>query len=259
MSAKIQTTVNYDLFEVCSFNRDVSKLDNMRASMVRHGFIPAYPLHCVQGQKGKLIIKAGHHRFETAKMLKIPVYYVVTQDEASVHELEKASRAWSYKDFVQSHARAGSHAHLEVLDFSRRTGISLAQATSMLGGESASSGNLQSRVKEGTYALKDSSHAEKVGEIVLSVKAAGVAFATNANFVAAISSCCWLDEFKPDVFVYKVANNLHMMIKQSTRMQFLDLIDRVYNHNAKTKIALAFLAKQAAASRNAVTKKKQKQ
>jgi hypothetical protein len=258
MAVKIQSTTNYEMFEVCAFNRDVNKLDNIKDSMRQHGFIPAYPLHCKLGDKGKLIVKAGHHRLQSAKQLGLPVFYVVTEDSASVHELEKASRAWSYRDFVESHARAGSASHIAVSDYAERTGISLKQATSMLGGESASSGNLQHKVKDGSFVLKDKSHAELVGAIVVAVKQAGVAWATNANFVSAISSACWLDEFNPDVFIHRVATNLHLMIKQATQSQFLDLIDKVYNHSAKSKIALAFLAKQAAANRNVVTRNKKK-
>ena len=258
MAVKIQSTTNYEMFELCAFNRDVKKLDNIKESMRKHGFIAAYPLHCSVGPRGKLFVKAGHHRLECARQLGIAVYYVVCDDEASVHDLERASRAWTYRDFVESHARAGSVSHTVIDEYSRRTGVSLKQATSMLGGESAASGNLQGRVKDGTYVLKDSFHAEKVGSVVMAVRSVGVAFAANANFVSAISSCCWLSEFNTDVFIHRVATNLHMMIKQSTQSQFLDLIDRVYNHNAKSKIALAFLAKQAAASRNVATKQKQK-
>ena len=252
MSAKIQTTTNYDLFEICSFNRDVRKLDNMRSSMTKHGFIPAYPLHCAQGQRGKLVVKAGHHRLETAKQLKIPVHYVVTQDVASVHELEKASRAWSYKDFMLSHARAGSAAHLAIVDFANRTGILLSQATSMLGGESAVSHNMAEKAKDGSIVIGSTEHAELVGSIVIAMKAAGVGFAASSNLVNAISCVVYVPEFESDVFFHRVSTNLHMMIKQSTYMQYLDLVERVYNHGARNKIPLAFMAKELAKKRSAI-------
>lgn len=252
MSAKIQTTTNYDLFEICPFNRDVRKLDNMRSSMSKHGFIPAYPLHCSQGAKGKLIVKAGHHRLETAKQLKLPVFYVVTQDAASVHELEKASRAWSYKDFILSHARAGSAVHVAIIDFAKRTGISLAQATSMLGGESAVSHNLADKAKDGSIAIGNTDHAELVGSIVVSIKMSGVAFAASSNLVSAISCVVHVPEFEIDVFCHRVATNVHMMIKQSTYMQYLDLVERVYNHGSRNKIPLAFMAKELAKKRSAI-------
>lgn len=252
MSDKLQTTTNYEIFEVCHFNRDVRKLDSLKESMSKHGFISAYPLHCTRGEKGRLIVKAGHHRLECAKALKIPVFYVVTQDSASIHELERATRSWTYKDFVLSHARAGSVAHIEIVNYCKRTGISFGQATSMLAGESASSHNMTERGKDATLVLKNSDHAENVAEIVISMKNSGVTFANSMNCVNAICCVLYVAEFEKDVFCHRVASNLNLMVKQATYAQYLDLIERVYNHGARNKIPLAFMAKELARGRNAV-------
>jgi len=249
MSAKIQSTASYEIFEVCSFNRDVRKLDSLIESMRKHGFIPAYPLHCRSGKRGKLLVKGGHHRLESAKRLKLPVFYVVTDDDCSVHELEKATRPWSYEDFVLSHARDGSSAHVAIMEFSKRTGISLGQATSMIGGESAVSRNLTAKAREGRLQIKDSSHAESVGKIVVSMKSSGVAFSTHVNLVSAISSVIYVKEFEPDVFCHRVATNMHMMVKQATYSQYLDLVEKIYNFSARSKIPLAFMARELAKKR----------
>jgi hypothetical protein len=42
------------------------------------------------------------------------------------------------------------------------------------------------------------------------------------------------------------------MVKQSTVQQFLDLIESVFNYSSKDRVAIAFLAKEAARQRAAV-------
>lgn len=253
---KLQTTANHDLFVQSEFNRDLRGLDALRKSMKKHGFIAAYPLHCIRGAGGKLVIKAGHHRYAVAKELGIPVFYVVSEDRATIPETEMASHAWTLNDYVKSYARAGSEAHLAITAYAERTGIKFSQAASLLGGECANSSNMTDRVKSGTFQLKEGGHAEKVAEVVIGLREIGVSFATNASLVGAISCVCWLPEFDTKKFLHRSAVNLHLFVKQSTKTQFLDLIERVYNFQAKDRIALAFLAKESAKSRSAVNKKK---
>ena len=76
MVQALQSTINYNLFELHDLNRDVEKIDRLKASMMRHGFIKAYPLHVMKNGFGKLKVKAGHHRLTAAKDLGLPVFYV---------------------------------------------------------------------------------------------------------------------------------------------------------------------------------------
>ena len=220
--------------------------------MKTHGFIPAYPLHVVRNGDGKLKIKAGHHRFDVAKKLGLAVWYVICDDSAGIHELEVPTGLWKFRDYMASFCRIGSEPHLAIAEYADRTGISMMQAASMLAGESASSGNQLVHVKKGTFLVKDTAHAELVGKIIVGCKDCGVTFATNSNFVSAVSSIAKLAEFDADNFLHKVAMNPGMMKKQATMAQFVDMIDAVYNYHAKHKIALAFLAREAARNRAAV-------
>ncbi len=244
---------DYGKFQVSQFNRNIrASTRSLEDSMKKHGFIAAYPIHCRSGAGGKLIIKAGHHRFEVARKLGIPVFYIVVNDSATITDLEQASRPWSVKDYVDSYVRAVSAPHIAVKAFHDRTGISYTQSASMLGGDSASSKNGTRRLKDGTFRIKDATHAETVGEITDQLKAVGVSFATNENLVSAICSFVWVKAFDPKVFIHRVATNLSMFYKCATLVQYQDMLERVYNHGARHKIAIAFLAREHARSRSAV-------
>lgn len=255
MSSKLTTTKNYSLFELLDFNRDVEKIKKLEASMREHGFIPAYPLHCVKNGNGKLQIKAGHHRFEVAKKLKLPVPYVLCSDRATVYQLESSTTHWKFNDFLTSHCRIGSEPHILINEYSASTGISPSQVASMLAGECASSGNQNKYVKEGTFKVKTTGHMDVVAHLVISLKKIGVKFATQRELVSALSTVSFLPEFEVNVFLHRCATNPGMIIKQATVDGYLTMLENVYNRQAKRKIALAFLAKEAAGKRAAVKKK----
>jgi len=250
MVAKIQQTDNYEMFEVSEFNRDVKRIGSLKESMKNNGYIPAYPLHCVRGGRGKLVVKAGHHRLESAKSLGLHVYYIVCDDSASIHELEKATNPWKFKDFILSHARAGSESHILISELHKKSGIGMSQITSMLSGESANSNNATGLARDGNFVIKDIARAKSVCDTVSRLRELGVKFATSQGMVGCLSNLTWVDEFHPEVFIHRVTVNLHMMIKQATTEQYLDLIDRVYNHNAKIRVPIAFRAKEEARKRN---------
>lgn len=252
---KLQHTTNYELFEVSPFNRDLHSTNVLLISMKKHGFIPAYPIHCIRSESGKLVIKAGHHRFETARKLGIGVYYIVCDDGSSIAELEKATSKWTIQDFLISHVRAGSAPHIAIKEYVDRTGINIMQAASLFAGESASSMNYTARLKDGTFEVKDTKRAEAIGSVILKLKSVGIDFATKKNLVAAICSFMWLEQFNADVFVHRVANNLSMFHRCSTMLQYQEMIDRIYNYGAKQKIALCFLAREHARKRTPIQKK----
>lgn len=258
MSFKLSATRNYDLFELCPFNRDVSKIKSLKESMKKHGFIPAYPLHCIRNGNGKMLIKAGHHRFEVAMMLGLAVFYVVSDDVATIDELERATVPWNLTNYVTSFVKTGSQDHAAVADFANRTGIGVGQAASLMRGESGTSGNCHKKLKDGTYTVGDTAHAEKIGAVIVKCRGMKIPFATHRNFVGAVSLCCRLDEFDCETFLHRLALNSGMAKPQPTVEAFLGMIEEVYNRQARKKIALAFLAREAARARSVIGKAKAK-
>ncbi|MFA5377574.1 MAG: ParB N-terminal domain-containing protein [Dehalococcoidia bacterium] len=251
-------TNNSAKFELLNFNRDVEKTRRLEESMKKHGYIPAYPIHCVSNGAGKFKIKAGHHRFYVARKLGIPFYYVVCEDKASIFELERSTNRWVVKDYLTAHMREGKNKdYVKVSEYMDETGIGLQNTMSMLGGHSAGSGNFQSEFKDGTFKIrKDSDHAEIVKDIVLHAKKCGIAFFSNTLFVQAISKVVWVDSFCISKFKAKIKLFSGMMEKKANLQQHLDQLEDIYNRQSRDKVPLAFLAAQKARDRNIANSKK---
>ena len=195
--SNILKTRDYNIFELHEFNRDVRKMANLEASMRRHGFISAYPLHVVRNGK-KLKVKAGHHRLTVAKKLGIPVKYVVCDDVASIHELEAATAHWSILDWLTSYCRAGLADYLEVQKYCTETGINISCAISMLGGNSAGSGNFNKAFKAGTFKIKTTEHANTVADIVRAIRAHSPGISGNNLVTIAISKIVQVGRIQPN-------------------------------------------------------------
>jgi hypothetical protein len=219
--------------------------------MRKHGFISAYPIHVVKGDNGRLKIKAGHNRFVVAKKLGIPVKYVISEDAATIHELEKATKPWGIADYMASWCRAGKVEYLEVRNYCARTNIAVSLAASMFYGNQAGSGNHYDSFKSGSFRIKDREHPETVADIVLYMKACGITFAHTNYFVQALSRMLYVTEFRPEVFKMKVRNHTFMVVKKANLQQYLGMIADVYNRQNKDKKPLVYLANEAAKARSA--------
>lgn len=257
-TAKLLSTKDYSKFELCQFNRSVVKKKNLLASMKLHGYIPAYPIHCNKGFNGTFQIKAGHHRFECAQELGLPIFYVVADDSATIHELEKATTQWTLHDYLNSYVRCGLPAYATVKAYYEETRIPLSVCISVLGGETASSHNLIDVFKEGHFEINGEEHADMLRDIVLHCQSAGIC--TDHMFVNAVSRCLRVELFSPEVFKLRAATNATMMHRCRTMVDQMKLFEEVYNFKAlsKNRLPLCFLADQAMMQRSPLFKKKVK-
>ncbi len=148
---RLQYTKDYGLFELHPYNRDFHKDKVLRDSMINFGFMPSSPLQCVKNGNGKLKIIRGHHRFDNAKDLGKGVWYVVDETNTDIFDLEGCKTQWTVKDFAVARANAGDKECIELLAFIKKHGLPLSAAASLLGGQSAISGNKGKMVKKNKH------------------------------------------------------------------------------------------------------------
>lgn len=261
MNTVIRSTKNYSMFDLYEHNRPVKEntfnFKNLIRSMRRHGFLDAYPLHCVVNGSGKLKIKAGHNRFRAAKIAGVPVKYVVSNDNATVHELEKAGPGkWNAKDYLMSYYRQGIKSYVLIKDFMDETGIGLQNAVSMFFGNTAGSGNYMKygNFQDGRFEIKNYYHPRAVGDIVLFLKSIGIKWAHEDKFVKALSKVMWVPKFNPDRFKKKATSHIYLIQKKRNVEEYLQMIEDIYNYKVqrRQKINLTFLAQEIAEKRQRI-------
>lgn len=240
---KIIETKNYDMFELHEFNRSIHSIERLKESMKTHGWIDAYPMHVFKNGNGKLKIKAGHHRFEAARSLEIPVKYVICEDDSTIHELERSNVNWSMRDYLESYARIGNSNYLKLNDYFKRFKIPLNVSVTLMGGKSANESGFHSiNFKDGKFKVANPTHAYELGEIVLFLDELGVTFCRNSRFVIALSKVMHVDGISVDELKYKMEHHVYMMTKQPDLVSYVNMLEKVYNRQRGKKLAIAINA-----------------
>lgn len=251
-------TSNYSRFQVHEFNRKISRtnIDRLKKSMMKYGYIEAYPIH-VRKKGRKLLITAGHHRFVAASELGIPLHYVVVEFDCDIFVLEGSTRSWKSSDYIEAYAKAGYKEYVNLIEFADTNGINryiaarlLSNVTTMDGG---TTGKLKESVADGSYKVVSRDFADRVVNILNKCESFGVSFAKQSAFISAVAACCRVDEFDDDMFVSHVKRTPKMMVNRGDRDGYLEEIERVYVYGImhKNKIPLAFTARNLAKSRSA--------
>lgn len=243
---------NYQQFVISPFHRELKKTKRLEKSMLKCGFLDAFPVMVRRLNDGRLEILDGHHRFVVAVSLGISVKYLELTKEVlekiNIAELNQTSVPWSMEDWLTCHVRTGKEAYEAVLAYHKKTKIPITACISMLGGNNAGKGNLNKPFKEGEYRLGDQHHANLVADLVLHCANHRVSFARNTYFVQALSKICWAKGFDPEVMKKRITSNWAHMTPAPTRNTYVIMLEYIYNRGNPEKISLAFNAEQAEAA-----------
>lgn len=250
---RLQCTRDYGMFETHEFNRPLHEDPRLLESMQRVGFMPSSPIQCRRNGSDHLKVIRGHHRLDCAKRLKLPVWYVVDDSNVDLFSLEGCKQAWSVGDFAHARATSGDASCAKMLDFQKQHGLTLGAAASLVGGQSAGSGNKVKEIKAGTFkAAADMTHAQSVVGITDHCRAKRVPFATSSAFVQAVSSALRVPEFDAALFRHRVSLYPALMQKRTTVGECLAEIEALYNYGAVSKrLPLTFRAREVGKQRQA--------
>lgn len=252
-NTKLPQTTNYDLFEMHPLNRPLQKTRaRLTESMLKYGFPPSCAIHVKHNGGEKLLVVRGHHRLEIAKKLGLPVYYIIDDTPFDIFELEgDSAQKWSVTDFLVARSRNGDKECQKLLSFIRKHKIPTGAAASLVGGETAGSGNNTSKVKRGTFRVRGMERANKVVSVTDYCSEAGFSFAVSSAFVSAVSACLHVAEFDYDLFMEKLHKHGHRIKKRGTRNEYLEEIETIYNYGSKAnRLNVAFLAIEASRQRH---------
>jgi|GEM_PF-1634459 len=251
MGPKLCVTKDYSIFEMNEFNRAHHEDSTLETSMKEHGFIPGCPLFCVPSAiKGKVKIQKGHHRFYYAKKLGLPVWYVICKSDADIFDLENHPERWSVNDYLFARAQAGDKACMAAINYKKDHGVTAGAAISLVGGESAGSGNKSKAVKRGTFQQGNPKISKIVGQIVDVCHEKGITWAGTASFVKALSFAVQVPEFDPSVMIQRITLYPGNLNRRSNVSDYLAEIESLYNYGARgNRIPLKFLSEKAARHR----------
>jgi len=252
---KIENTKNYALFQfhIEQKKHHEKKLQRLKGSMQKWGFLETKPIMVIRLASGKFKIIDGHSRFEAARQLGLGIYYVVV--DKKLDEAVMDVNDWPLIDCVRRWATRGLPDYVELLRY-MDYGISLMATASLLQGNLAQSANGQDRLRRGEWKVKTR---DLIAVIVRFITEAGAVtpVVKSARFHDGLSACLFVPEFDADRLLRKVMLNPRMLVKVATKEQMLEQIEEIYNFktSAGMRVPLAFMAKTASQERRVAVKK----
>lgn len=228
MSTALRSSKDYGMFDRSKENRPV-ELGNrriLRSSMELHGWVKAYPMHVTRGANNRLVIIDGQHRFEIAKELGIPVWFVETENHVDVAMINNAQRKWAYRDYAGSFAQRGNQEYIKLLEFADRHQIPVLSAVTMLSGTSSS--NKDDAYKSGTWKISSTGFADRVVIIFNEIKKFNKAVCKE-NLITSISTCCRVYGFQDARMIQAVNRCPEKLMTYSTSSALVEMLEDIYN------------------------------
>jgi hypothetical protein len=234
---RIYRTDDYSIFKTHENNRPLHEDQQLYISLKTHGFRCSDPIHCRQAEDGRLKVVRGHHRLHYAKMLKIPVYYIIDNADLDIYQFEGNTKVrWTISDFVFSRARNGDDSYKKLLDYYQKHRIPIGAAVQLLAGNAVrggegSSGKLQ-EVKMGNFKIGDRGHADSVMAILDLLDKFALDFSRSKSFIGAVSHILKIPNINKERFYNKMQNFGSFLTKQASMIDYLDKLESLYNRGS---------------------------
>jgi hypothetical protein len=124
---QIYSTKNYDLFKHNPINRGKGKIEEVNVlklmeRMKRRNFLPEIPLLVWEDPKdGTYTIIKGHHRYEAAKRLGLPINYQKTilpdTRPEDAPEMELGQTLWTTQNHIDAYVARGNLEYKKLMEF----------------------------------------------------------------------------------------------------------------------------------------------
>lgn len=227
-------TTNYGIFNFLSVNRKVRPdgIKKLAASFKTKNLMAVRPAICIQKDK-KLWVIDGQHGIEAAKLLKIPVEYVVCVgiDPSDIALLNsKGGGPWATKDFLHYYCENGSKEYLRLAEFVKQYKFPLTVAVQLLGGSVADGSSTAKLVpfKDGHFQVKDIEFAKSVAATCDVLAKAGCRFSRLRSLVKAIAHIKQVFPLDDEKFARRLAY-IPFQARANWK-QYAEQIEEIYNY-----------------------------
>lgn len=230
---KIEQSKQYDKFKFASFNRVVNKTNLNKLIMLGKND-PKFHLFPIIVDK-EFTILDGQHRFEACKTLRLPIYYIKTESNATVSEIYNmniAGRKHTTTDKIIMLAKDGNAVAQKIIESSlslKRMNISCVVEALYLGGKASACMN---KIETGVEPTK-------MG-FDLAFKMNSLPFPNiSSRLCRAIISIIKRGDVDYDTLLERIALKHYMIFDGGREIDVERSIIKAYNHNLSSGRKLA--------------------
>jgi hypothetical protein len=234
----IQSTREYNKFDYIVGNRNINQkkiqriMTDINAGM---NLLPYCPI-IVYYENGKFYIVDGQHRFEVAKQIDLPVYYVLANelDLKQIAMLNSRQDKWTQPDFLRCYKNIGLDDYVILDNFLKENAVGISTGADLLMFGKLAKGAVAQKFRDGEFKVNF------LNETIALLNASDnlfsrYSFYRDRNLLTAVQELQNRGLCDFEVLRAKIAKTPNMMDKQGTSKDYIFNIERVYNHNNKIR------------------------
>lgn len=238
---QIPLTKDYSIFKTLKGNRPINwgHVRSLVLSMQENGFL-LNPI--IINKRGEII--DGQHRLEAAKIIGIPVYYLVAPKygQKEILAFNTTVKTWTLSDYLHKWIKKGEPAYIAFQEFlENHADFNLTNCLKLVGGQKAGEGGGARKLVDAFRLGKlDMSGAHEADQFLMKVKRLEDLYDgyKRMKFVGALWRCEKYNKFSFDEFEHKLALRRAKMFDCGTEDQYIELIEDIYNYRRADKINL---------------------
>ena len=233
----MQSTNDYEQFKTITSNREVDKrhVNKLAAAIRKKNLLNINPILCNKN----LEVIDGQHRLEAARMLGLPIFFLVDDgiSKADIATINSHAKNWTVMDYVNYYTIEKKQGFDKLSAFlSENPLIPPSTALMML---SADGKKNASDLKEGLVDTSNYSFAVKVANILKEYRNV-IEHAYERNFVLAVVEMANHPEYDHENMRSKLEYQSRSLVRCISKKQYVDLLEEIYNYkSSKNRVKFA--------------------
>jgi hypothetical protein len=245
VDVRIKRTDKYSKFKINESNRIVNRrhVNDLKNKISNKNLLHSNPITVNSDWE----ILDGQHRFQAAKELGLPVYYIVDDymDIEDIAVINSTSKGWKLDDYLH-HFRTEELAkgkeggeYGKLGEFCEDYNVNLYNAIGLLSGRNSQpNAELIHKFKRGEFKVVDMEHAIRVANLRDSFKPYAPDFYKSKNFVNSLSKVARNENFDEDVMLKKMGQQSERLMKCATVEGYLNSLVDIYNFRTRKEYKL---------------------
>lgn len=223
----VMMTNDYSMFKNIEGNRNINKLHLKRLKQSIQEKYIMVPI--IVNNKYEII--DGQHRFESAKDLSKPVYFIKIDGLKlpDIHRLNTNLKNWQADDYLAGYCELGLEDYIIYRDFKEKYKFGHDETKTLLSGTLSSDGNQIDHFRNGTFIVKDLRTAEKNAEKIIMVGKYYDGIRRRA-FVKAMLQLFDHPEYNHAELLNKLSYQSRSLVDCTNYRQYITLIEEIYNY-----------------------------
>jgi hypothetical protein len=239
ISKQVYSTKNYSMFKSIDGNWDINQIHLQRLSnSIRDNYLFT---SIVVNEKYEII--DGQHRFDVIKRLGLELNYIICNGYGlkEVQILNQNSRSWQMNDFLDAYVKLGYPDYIKYKEFFDKYNLSHTLIFSLLKNKSHMlSAEAKKQFGKGLFRINDYNKAVLYAENIMALRKYLHQY-KDRNFVFALMKLFDSNVFDFNELLSKLELQPNAFKPCKTIIQYIEMIEDVYNYKRREKISFKYL------------------